>query len=232
LFPKKYQLILKKKLSKADIGLIVANLIPVYGVWFLNWPPAEAFIVYALETMIAGFITILKMLVITFVRGKDDWYANGTVSRQSGFLFIFFFIMHFGIFALVQTTIFSQTANIAPAGSGLFHFFFNWYKYINRDIAYMLSAFMIGYLAKNFIPFIINGDYKTQSLMLVMFQPYGRIIIQQFTVILGSMFLVLGAGKVFILVFALIKIFFEIVVNYSTLLKKTLKDMKGGSGKE
>lgn len=221
----------KKKLSKADIGLIIANLIPVYGVWFLGWPPAEAFIVYALETMIVGFITILKMLVITFVRGKDNWYANGTVSRQSGFFFIFFFIMHFGIFALVQTTIFSQTANIAPAGSGLFHFFLNWYKYINLDIAYMLGAFMIGYLAKSFVPFIINGEYKTQSLMLVMFQPYGRIIVQQFTVILGSMFLALGAGKGFILVFALVKIFFELFINYHGLLNKAMKDMKQGSGK-
>ncbi|MEQ1675174.1 MAG: DUF6498-containing protein [Chitinophagaceae bacterium] len=225
-------MILKRKLSGADILLIAANLLPVYGVWFLNWHPTEAFIVYALETLIVGIITILKMLVITFVRKKDDWYSNGTTTRQSGFFFILFFILHFGLFALVQTTIFSQTANIAPPGSGLFHFFFNWYQYVNKDIALMLGSFIIGYLSKNFVPFIINGEYKTVPLMLVMFQPYGRIVIQQFTVILGSMFLALGAGKAFILVFALIKIFFDLVIDYNGILKKAVKEMKKDSTKE
>lgn len=225
-------MILKRKLSGADLLLIAANLLPVYGVWFLNWHPTEAFIVYALETLLVGIITILKMLVITFVRKKDDWYANGTTTRQSGFFFILFFIMHFGLFALVQTTIFSQAANIAPPGSGFFHFFFNWYQYINKEIALMLGSFIIGYLSKSFVPFIINSEYKTMSLILVMFQPYGRIIIQQFTVILGSMFLALGAGKAFILVFALVKVFFDLLIDYNGILNKAVKEMKKDSTKE
>ncbi len=225
-------MILKRKLSTADIVLIAANLLPVYGVWFLNWHPTEAFIVYALETLIVGVITILKMLVITFVRKKDDWYSNGTTTRQSGFFFILFFIAHFGLFALVQTSIFSQSANITPPGSGLFHFFFNWYQYVNKDVALMLGSFVIGYLSKSFVPFIINGEYKTAPLMLVMFQPYGRIVIQQITVIFGSLFLTLGAGKAFILVFALVKILFDLFVDYHGILNKAMKGMKRGSTEE
>jgi uncharacterized membrane protein len=56
-----------------------------------------------------------------------------------------------------------------------------------------------------------------------MFQPYGRIFIQQVTVILGSMFLSFGAGKIFILVFALIKIFFEVIVDFDLIIRRSAK---------
>ena len=69
-------------------------------------------------------------------------------------------------------------------------------------------------------------------MMILMFQPYGRIFIQQVTVILGSMFLIFGAGKIFILVFAAIKMFFEVFVNYDAILNKTMEDLKKTSGKE
>ena len=46
---------------------------------------------------------------------------------------------------------------------------------------------------------------------------------KQVTVILGSMFLSFGAGKIFILVFALIKIFFEVFIDFDLILKKAAK---------
>jgi Family of unknown function (DUF6498) len=64
---------IKKRLSKYDWLLVIANLIPVYGVWFLGWHPTEAFIVYATETMIAGVFTVLKLLIATVVRKKDTF---------------------------------------------------------------------------------------------------------------------------------------------------------------
>jgi len=220
-----------KRIFKSDWLLIAANLLPVLGVWFLDWSPTEAFIVYALETMIVGMMTVLKMLVITFVRKQDKWYANGKVTQQGGIFFILFFIFHFGMFALVQTTIFSQVAHITPPGSGMTYFFFHFYTYINEDIAYMLGAFIIGYLSKSFIPFILNEEYKNKSLMAVMFEPYGRIFIQQFTVIIGSFFLTVGLGKIFILVFVLVKLIFETKFNYSALLNKSMGDLENASTK-
>lgn len=223
---------LKRKLNWPDILLIAANLVPVYGVWFLEWSATEAFIVYALETLIIGIITLLKMLVVTIDRGKDTWYNQGTSTPVSGLFFMAFFTLHFGLFAAVQTSIFSQAANIVPSNKGLLHFFFHWYDYINKDIAIMLGGFVIGYLWKSFVPFIIQGEYKTVSLMRLMFQPYGRIFIQQFSVIIGSMFLSFGAGKAFILIFALIKIFFEVYVNFEGIINKSMAEMENQSGKK
>ena len=79
---------IKRKISGSDLLLIIANLIPVFGVWFLGWSPTEAFIVYAMETMIVGILTILKMLIATIAKGKDEWHTNGKTTLQIGFNYI------------------------------------------------------------------------------------------------------------------------------------------------
>jgi Family of unknown function (DUF6498) len=110
------------------------------------------------------------------------------------------------------------------------HFFFHWYEYINKDIAIMLGAIAFGHVARSFVPFVLSGEYKTISMMKLMFQPYGRIFIQQFTVILGSMFLTFGWGTGFMIVFVLAKIFFELIVNFDGIIDKSMQDMEKQSG--
>ncbi|HUR65050.1 MAG TPA: DUF6498-containing protein, partial [Chitinophagaceae bacterium] len=221
-----------KQLTMNDWLIILSNLIPVFGVWFLGWSAVEVFTVYALETVIIGILMILKLLIATLVRKNDTWYNEGTKSQVSGLFFIFFFVLHFGLFTLVQTSIFSQVSGITPPGKGMFHFFFHWWEYINEDMAWMLGAFIVSYLLRDMLPFLQKKEYKTVPMMILMFQPYGRILIQQFTVILGSMFLTFKLGVIFILVFALIKIFVEVFLNFESLLKKTADDLREDSGEQ
>jgi len=205
----------------------------VYGVLFLGWSPVEAFIVYALETMLVGAVTVLQMAIVTIWHHKHTWYFEGGTKQVGGLFFIFFFIFHYGLFALVQTSIFSQVAGIVPAGKGLMHFFFHWYEYVNSDILLMLAAFVVSYAGRVVLPFIVSGEYKTVSMMRLMFQPYGRIFIQQVTVIVGSMFLQLGLAKAFIVVFALAKIWFEVYIDLNALLRAGVAGLeKRASGKK
>ena len=88
----------KRKLTIPDFLLILVNLIPLYGVWFEGWDAKEIFIVYCLETVIIGVVNVVKMACITiFVRKKDVWESNSN-TMQSGWFFIFFFIIHYGFF--------------------------------------------------------------------------------------------------------------------------------------
>lgn len=228
-----FQTMLKRKLTRPDIYLIVANLLPVYGVWVLGWNAIEVFIVYVMETLIVGMLTVLKLAIASLSgNNSTDWYVGDKKLKQPGILFILFFIVHYGIFAAVQTSIFSESANINPPGSGLLYFFFHWYHFINKDIAIMLCGFIVSWLARSFIPFIVNRECKTASMMRLMFEPYGRIFVQQLTVLLGSMFLVLGGGKVFVLIFALVKIFVEVYINYDSILNKTMESMEKEDSKK
>jgi hypothetical protein len=108
-------------------------------------------------------------------------------------------------------------------GITFWNFFSKWPSLLTNEAYIMLGIFIISYGFRLTTDYILTGDYKTSSLGYLMFQPYGRIFIQQVTVIIGSMFLSFGAGKVFILIFAAIKIFFEVFIDFDLIMKKAAK---------
>ena len=218
--------ITKSKLTQGDWSLIIANLIPVIGVWFLKWSAKEVFLVYCLETIIIGCFTLLKMLITGLIVKKDEWQTTGGSSTKQPFwLFMLFFLVHYGLFVSIQMGMFFAVSGIGDEhGITFFNFFSKWPSLLTNDAYIMLGVFIVSYGFRLTTDFILTGDYKTSSLGYLMFQPYGRIFIQQVTVILGSMFLSFGAGKIFIFLFALIKIFFEVFIDFNLL---TRKDAKG-----
>jgi hypothetical protein len=208
----------KRKLTISDFLLIVVNLIPLYGVWFEGWDAKPIFLVYCMETVIIGIINVIKMACITlFVKSTDVWENGGSSSMQSGWLFIFFFIVHYGFFVFIQTQIFFAVSGVLPGGS-IFTNFSRIPALLGDNGKLMLLIFVLYYTVQSLFSFFGSGAYKTISLGRQMFEPYMRIFVQQFVVILGSIFLGFGAGKIFILVFIVVKIFFELFVNFERLL--------------
>jgi hypothetical protein len=208
----------KRKLTVSDWLLIIVNLIPLYCVWFEGWSAAQVFLVYCLETVIVGIFNVVKMACVTiFVKSSDSWENGGSISQQSGWFFIFFFIVHYGFFVFVQTQIFFGVSGLIPDGSLLA----NYSKIpalLGNNGKLMLLIFIVYYTLQNLFDFFLTGNYKTISLGRLMFEPYIRIFVQQLVVIVGSMFLSFGAGKIFILIFVLVKIFFELFVNFNRFL--------------
>ncbi len=221
---------IKRKLSTSDYLFMAANLLPVAGVWAFGWNPREIFLVYCLETIIIGIFNLVKMAIVTLVRKKDTWYNQGSRTQQSGLFFMLFFLLHYGIFVAVQMGIFFGVSGLGHEYKITFsNFFTKWPEMLDTDSLILLGVFVFCYCFKMLFEFLRSGEYKTVPMMLLMFQPYGRIFIQQIVVILGSMFLTFGAGKVFILIFALVKIFFELFIDYEGLLNKAMRDMKNDS---
>lgn len=214
----------QKKLNRTDWIIILSNLLPVYGVWFMGWSAVEIFTVYAMETLIVGILTVFKLLLATLARGTDTWYNKGKQSKVSRLFFVIFFIMHFGIFTLVQTSIFAEVSGICPPGRNPEYFFFHFWEFINQDTGIMLLIFVLSYLLTDLMPFLVRKDYLKAPMMLLMFQPYGRIFIQQFTVILGTLFLSFKLGAVFVLVFALVKIIADIYFRLDRLIGKAMEN--------
>jgi hypothetical protein len=216
----------KRKLSVSNLLLIVVNIIPLYCVWFEGWNASQVFLVYCLETVIIGLVTVLKMACVTlFVKKSDVWQNGGSSTMVSGWLFILFFILHYGFFVFVQTQIFFAVSGLIPD-----HTFLSGYSKIpallGNNGKLLLLIFIVYYTVQNFIDFFVTGSYKTISMGRLMFEPYIRIFVQQFVVILGSMFLTFGAGKIFILIFVVSKIFFELFINYNRLLAIAEKRQK------
>jgi len=199
-----------KRLNLENCLIIVSNAVPIFGVIFLGWSARDVFLAYALETIIIGVFTAAKIALTAMLRKQI----------AAMFLYTAFFIFHFGLFAVVQITLFLTVSNVH-------NFFFNAetgpYFQIDFDVVTMLVGFALAFIFGNLIPFFTGGDYRTVPLFFIMFQPYGRIVIQQFTVILGSTLLLFGFGKVFVLIFMVIKTFVEIVADFGPAIVKATK---------
>lgn len=221
---------LKRKFSEADLFLIIANLLPVYGVWFLDWKAAEVFLVYCLETVIIGLFTLMKLAIATFVRKTDWWENEGSRTMMHGSFFILFFIVHYGLFVGIQTSLFLNITH-SDNTPNILQILIQPTKYLGKNAWLMLCVFVFGYGYENLSKFVFYNEYRTHSFMRIMFEPYIRIFIQQFTVIAGGIILSFGAGNIFILLFAFVKIFFTIVVDYEKALTKTIEKARV-SGKQ
>jgi len=223
----------KRGLIATDYLLILVNLVPLYGVWFEGWDARMVFLVYCLETIIIGIMTILKMAALTlFVKTEEKWKINGKSSRQTGWFLILFFTLHYGIFVFVQTQLFFGVSGLMK-GTSMMSGYAQIPALLGNEGKILLAIFICYYTLETIFNFFLSGEYKRISLARLMFQPYGRILIQQFVVILGSMFLTFGAGRIFILVFVVIRIFAEVFLRFDRLLKlaerKVLEDNESSS---
>lgn len=221
--------IFKQTLTQADFLLIAANLLPVYGVWFLGWDPLEAFIAYALETVVVGVFTLIKLGIQWVHRRRDYWHNDNKKTLVSGLFFMLFFCFHYGMFVTVQMVIFVQASGLGSSNE-FWAVFKSTDKFLNSHIAIMLCGFIAHHGFRLVNDFIRTDAYKKLPLMQVMFQPYGRIFVQQFTVIFGAMFLTLGVGKVFVLVFIVAKLIFELKFDFEAIIQKSFDKANARSG--
>jgi len=214
--------VIKHKFTSTDIWLMLLNLIPVVGVWGFGWQAVEVFIVYCLESVIIGLYNIFRLCLTATVRKTDTWNDQAPNESQVGsWFFPFFFLIHYGFFIALQLSIFLSTSGIgnrygiSNAWSLLTHL----PLYLSSNSKLLLIAFVVSHGLIVLKDYVLSGAYRTASMGAVMFEPYGRIFVQQFTVIAGGIFIAMNAGKIFITIFAAVKIFMDVFVNYNRIIR-------------
>jgi hypothetical protein len=191
------------------------NLVPIWGVWVNDWSVKDIFLVYCLESVILGAYNVLMMWRTTLFKRKEEWVSGDVSSMVSGYYFILFFIAHYGFFIIIQLGLFisiSQIGNLEFTDS--FVLLFHIKRYLPNPTYQLLLLFIISYGIIVLKDFFIPGLYKTASLGSLMFSPYARVFVQQFCLLLGGLLFVFGLGKIFIILFVIIKIFFEIGLKF------------------
>jgi hypothetical protein len=205
----------KIDLRLTDLFLILINLVPIWGVWVNDWSVKDIFLVYCLESVILGAYNVLMMWRTTLFKRKEEWVSGDVSSMVSGYYFILFFIAHYGFFIIIQLGLFisiSQIGNLEFTDS--FVLLFHIKRYLPNPTYQLLLLFIISYGIIVLKDFFIPGLYKTASLGSLMFSPYARVFVQQFCLLLGGLLFVFGLGKIFIILFVIIKIFFEIGLKF------------------
>lgn len=195
----------------------------------------EFVIVYALETMIIGVFHAIKMLTITFLSSE---MKN---KKGEGVGLTLFFLVHYGFFVFIQTTFFFVFLSI---GDDRISDSFGLSSFLTvlqfKGVQMALVLMLLSHAFKYWFNFYKNKRYQEVNLALYMFQPYVRIIIQQFVAIIPGFFIVFGNGGlavaiVLILIRTIVDLFFAKIKTSEVAFQKAvnffMKDYKGNNDK-
>lgn len=208
---------IKIKLSLTDLFLILVNLVPLWGVFVKDWSIKDIFLVYCLESVIMGFYNVLMMWSTTLFKKKEAWVSGNTTTIVTGYYFILFFIVHYGFFILIQLGMFISISHIGDLNfTDTFALLFNIRRYLPNPTYQLLLLFIVSYGIIVLKDFFIPGLYKTATLGSLMFAPYARVFIQQFSLLLGGLLFIFNLAKIFVVLFVFVKIFFEVGLKFIT----------------
>lgn len=159
------------------ISLIVANLVPIFGVVFLHWEVFPLMFLFWSENVIIGVFNVLKLLL-----ANPDLTANWL-----GKLFLVpFFCFHYGLFTLVHGIF---VVELFGRGQGMHGFpspAMFWEVMRENELGWAI----LGLTVSRGISFVTNyvwkGEYKRVRLDQLMTQPYGRIVVMHLAILFGG----------------------------------------------
>lgn len=162
------------RLHSSALALVMANLVPVYGVLALGWKVAPILVFYWTENLVVGFFNVLKMSRAQGVVTGTGMTLNGKpVTQETRKELIVFFAIHYGGFTL---------------GHGLFVMFMfnpelrNMFAEMGLALLVLTVSHGISYM-RNFIG---RGEYLRVPFTRLFLQPYARVFVMHLTIIAGG----------------------------------------------
>jgi hypothetical protein len=158
--------------------LVAANLIPLYAVLFWHWQVFPLLVLFWVENVIVGALNAVKLLAAD-PADRALW---------AGKLFIVpFFCFHYGMFTLVHGVfVFSLFGGKRYAAEGLW--VDDMLALAARDFNLWLpiGALVASHLFSFFWNYLYRGEYRRASLPILMFSPYGRVVVLHVTILVGG----------------------------------------------
>lgn len=153
-------------------GIVLANLVPVFGVLVLGWDAGQILLLYWAENVILGVLTIPR-LIAAAKGGFEGWFLAA------------FFCVHYGlfcfghlVFALLMVTDFTEVGG-GPVGAFL---------HIVGTPGFLWGAAAVAAinLVTQIRDFWLPGLWRTADPKKEMAKPYGRIFVLHLTVLIGA----------------------------------------------
>jgi hypothetical protein len=212
------------KTSAADwqrpsvIALLLANLVPVAGVFIFHWEVFPLMFLFWSENIIVGAYNVLKMLCA----------APKTTPKGAGKLFnIPFFCVHYGMFTFVHGVIIIQ---IFGGGSGFPHV--ETFLRIVREnhLEWAIFGFVIGHGISFVMNFLLNGEYQRTSAGNLFIQPYARVVVLHVAILLGGVLMMfLNSPKAGLLLLVALKTVIDLLGHYNERTKFADNRTSGGT---
>ena len=189
-----------QRFSPTAIALVLANLIPLYGVVVLGWEVFPIMLLFWLENVVIGAFNALKML-LSEPQEQVKWLGK--------LLLVPFFCFHYGMFTAVHGVFvlgffgkqFRQGASFPSVGDVI--------GFISElHLGYAVLALVASHAFSFGYNYLWRGEFRTSSLQSLMQQPYGRVVVLHLA-ILGGGFLIMAlrsptAGLVLLVVLKIV----------------------------
>lgn len=179
------------ELSVPQVALLLANLIPVFGVLFMDWDVGGIIVLYWAENLVIGLYTILKMLVTG---------GLGAIGL------ILFFCIHYGGFSVVHGIFVLKLTEYAgistlqavdeswPGPLVLVEKLYNLVSSILAaapdEMLWVLLAMVLSHGVSFLVLFIGQGEFRETTVSRLMRAPYRRVAILHIAVIVGAFLIV------------------------------------------
>ena len=206
------------------VALIVANVIPLYGVLWLDWDAGEIIVLYWAENLVVAVYTIVKVAIAPVPR----------LSMHLSKIFIIaFFIVHYGGFVAVHgvfvlsfigedADVFSSMDSVSRLGPLVFVALM--LNVIEKMIAIM-PAYMLLPLAGLFLSHglsfiqihIRKGEYLVKKPKKLMMQPYKRMLVMHVALIAAGFFIIKqGSPLPLLIILIILKIGLDTYLHFKS----------------
>lgn len=194
------------------LGLAV-DLFPIVGVLMFGWNAVPLVMLYWMENVIAGVLTLPRIAI--------SGASYGGVGLLVGLAMSAFFVFHYGLFCFVHGTFlvaFTGFGDGAPGDQstfsmdigGMFQFGMNSGLHVEYFV-YAIIAFQVLVL---FWEFLIKGEWRHTNPMAEMFAPYRRIVVLHLAIFGGAFGLfMLGQPIVGVLALIVFRAIYGVISN-------------------
>ena len=204
------------------IALLLANLVPVLGVFCFHWEVFPLLLLFWSENVIVGVFNVLKMLLAS-PENPLGWAAK--------VFLIPFFCVHYGMFTFVHGVFV-----IGLFGGGFRHgapfpnFDMVWQMFRENHLEWALLGLAVSHGISFATNYLGTGEYKRASLPVLMQQPYGRIVVLHIAILGGGfLMMALHSPVVGLVLLVALKIAFDLRGHFAERRKFAENQTSGGA---
>lgn len=191
--------------------LLLANLLPLVGVFAWGWSLSDLLLLYWIENGVVGIYTVAKLLL---VRSEGQSPGQRLASKAFG---VPFFIVHYGMFWLVHGLfvvtlfggmLFGSAGPTIPVQPQTFFFAAVIVSWMRADVlAWPVAGLLVSHGVSFLSNYLAQGEYRRQSVNELMGQPYGRVVVLHLTILAGGfLVMLLGQSQLVLLLFVAVKV--------------------------
>jgi hypothetical protein len=216
-------------LTPPIVTLIIANIIPIWGVLYLGWDAFYIVLLYWAENLAVGFYNVLKMAMVK---------RNSLLGHIAKIFPIGFFMLHYGGFTgghgFFVLTFFQKGGEPEFLGAENWPCFFVFlqilinviraaYSVIPSGMKYAVLALFISHGISFGYNYIYKKEYASASINELMAMPYGRVVVMHIAIIFGGFITMSIGSPVGVL---LVLIFLKIIIDVNFHIREHRKKQK------